>query len=207
MKLKVSLAIGVLVVGLASIVAVATPSAQAKTGGHYTTSYDANAVPTAATTPTSDVPNAAAAGNITITSFKKVGGVINAVGTFTGTIAGVDGGNGVGNEFTTGFTAPVTNVDGHALTGTSAAALAAADPTCQVLDLTLGPLHLDLLGLVVDLNQVHLNITAHSGSGNLLGNLLCSVAHLLDNTGGGSSGLSGLLQQLTSLLNQILAQL
>lgn len=35
----------------------------------------------------------------------------------------------------------------------------------------------------------------------------CSVAHLLDNTGGGSSGLSGLLQQLTSLLNQILAQL
>jgi hypothetical protein len=55
--------------------------------------------------------------------------------------------------------------------------------------------------------RLHLNITAQSGSGNLLGNLLCSVAHLLDNTGGGSSGLSGLLQQLTSLLNQILAQL
>src|SRR4029453_5452913 len=58
-----------------------------------------------------------------------------------------------------------------------------------------------------DVKHLHLNITAQSGSGNLLGNLLCSVAHLLDNTGGGSSGLSGLLQQLTSLLNQILAPL
>jgi hypothetical protein len=67
-----------------------------------------------------------------------------------------------------GFTAPVTNIDGHSLTGGTASALAAADPSCQILDLTLGPLHLDLLGLVVDLNQVHLNITAQPGSGNLL---------------------------------------
>jgi hypothetical protein len=204
MKLKVSLAIGVLAVALAALVAVVVPSAQAKTGGSYTTSYDANAVPSAATTPSSDVPNAPATGNITITGFKKVGGVINAVGTFTGTIAGVNGGQQLTDV---AFTAPVTNVDGHSLTGNAATALAAADPSCQILDLTLGPLHLDLLGLVVDLNQVHLTITAQSGSGNLLGNLLCSVAHLLDNTGGGSSGLSGLLQQLTSLLNQILAQL
>jgi len=32
--------------------------------------------------------------------------------------------------------------------------------SCRILDLTLGPLHLDLLGLVVDLNQVHLTIRA-----------------------------------------------
>jgi len=44
--------------------------------------------------------------------------------------------------------------------------------SCQILDLTLGPLHLDLLGLVVDLNQVHLQITAQQGQGNLL----CAVA-------------------------------
>src|SRR3954452_14184743 len=31
---------------------------------------------------------------------------------------------------------------------------ASADATCTILDLTLGPVHLDLLGLVVDLNQV-----------------------------------------------------
>ena len=47
--------------------------------------------------------------------------------------------------------------------------------SCQILDLVLGPLHLDLLGLVVDLNQVHLTITAERGPGNLLGNLLCSA--------------------------------
>ncbi len=49
-----------------------------------------------------------------------------------------------------------------------------------MLDLTLGPLHLDLLGLMVDLNQVRLTINAVSGPGNLLGNLLCAIAGLLD---------------------------
>lgn len=53
---------------------------------------------------------------------------------------------------------------------------------CKILNLTLGPLHLNLLGLVVNLNKVHLTITAVSGPGNLLGNLLCAVAHLLDST-------------------------
>ena len=76
---------------------------------------------------------------------------------------------------------------------------------CDILNLVLGPLHLNVLGLVVDLNQVNLDITAEPGSGNLLGNLLCSVAHLLDSTGGAGGGISGLLQQLTNLLNQILA--
>jgi hypothetical protein len=47
---------------------------------------------------------------------------------------------------------------------------------CQVLDLVLGPLHLDLLGLIVDLNQVHLQITADPNGG-LLGSLLCSVTN------------------------------
>lgn len=53
---------------------------------------------------------------------------------------------------------------------------------CKILNLTLGPLHLNLLGLVVNLNKVHLTITAVRGPGNLLGNLLCAVAHLLDGT-------------------------
>jgi len=51
---------------------------------------------------------------------------------------------------------------------------------CDVLNLVLGPLHLDLLGLVVDLNQLVLDITAVPGGGNLLGNLLCGVLGLLD---------------------------
>jgi hypothetical protein len=51
----------------------------------------------------------------------------------------------------------------------------AAATTCSILDLTLGPLHLNLLGLVVDLNTVHLTITADPAGG-VLGSLLCSLA-------------------------------
>lgn len=84
----------------------------------------------------------------------------------------------------------------------SAARPAAADPTCQILNLVLGPLHLNLLGLVVDLNQVHLVITAQSGPGNLLGNLLCAIAGLLN-----GSPLSSLLTEITDLLNSLLGGL
>ena len=172
MRLKLSFLAATLVVALAAVAAVATPSAQA-----------------------------ARSGTFTITSFKTVDGVINAVGTFTGSING-------GAPVTTAATAPVTAINGTGVGGASTAAAAAATGSCQILDLTLGPLHLDLLGLVVDLNQVHLNITAQQGPGNLLGNLLCAVAGLLDNTGGGGGGgLSGLLQSITNLLNQILGAL
>jgi hypothetical protein len=46
---------------------------------------------------------------------------------------------------------------------------------CTVLDLTLGPLDLNLLGLMVHLDRVHLLITADS-EGGILGSLLCSLA-------------------------------
>jgi hypothetical protein len=71
--------------------------------------------------------------------------------------------------------------------------------TCDVLNLVLGPLHLDLLGLVVDLNQVVLDITAESGAGNLLGNLLCAVVGLLDPVG----SLAAIAQALTNLANAL----
>jgi hypothetical protein len=71
--------------------------------------------------------------------------------------------------------------------------------SCEILDLVLGPLTLELLGLVVTLNQVELNITAESGPGNLLGNLLCAVANLL-NGGGPLTGLAGLLNNILRLL-------
>jgi hypothetical protein len=59
---------------------------------------------------------------------------------------------------------------------TAHAAQAPTTPTCSILDLVLGPLHLDLLGLVVDLNQVHLTITGNPAGG-LLGRLLCGLAN------------------------------
>jgi hypothetical protein len=70
--------------------------------------------------------------------------------------------------------------------------------TCEILTLVLGPLHLDLLGLVVDLNQIVLEITGETGS--LLGDLLCSIADLL-------SGNGGALGRLRNLLNQLLGAL
>ena len=74
-----------------------------------------------------------------------------------------------------------------------------ANDACTILDLDLGPLHLDLLGLVVDLNEVQLDITAVPGAGNLLGNLLCAVAGLLDR--------DGPLQGIGALLNRLLTGL
>jgi len=68
--------------------------------------------------------------------------------------------------------------------------------TCEILNLQLGPLDLNLLGLMVHLDQINLQITAEQAPGNLLGNLLCAVAHLLD----GGSPLGG----LAALLNRIL---
>ena len=64
----------------------------------------------------------------------------------------------------------------------------------------LGPLHLDLLGLVIDLNQVILNITAEPGPGNLLGNLLCAIVGLLDNPASPGGALAVLLGRVLALL-------
>ncbi len=51
----------------------------------------------------------------------------------------------------------------------------AAGTVCPVLDLVVGPLDLQLLGLQVDLNRVHLNVTATRGAG-ALGDLFCQLA-------------------------------
>jgi hypothetical protein len=74
--------------------------------------------------------------------------------------------------------------------------------TCQILDLDIGAIHLDLLGLVVDLSPIHLDITAVSGANNLLGNLLCAVTGLLD-PNGFLIDLVNTLGQLLDLLSQI----
>ena len=50
-----------------------------------------------------------------------------------------------------------------------------------VLDVFVAPVHLDLLGLVVTTNPIHLTITAHSGDGLVLGNVVTDLAHLFDN--------------------------
>ena len=89
-------------------------------------------------------------------------------------------------------TAPATTTSTSvARTITTAAAVTQA--TCDILHLDLGPLDLNILGLQVDLSRIVLDITAQSGAGNLLGNLLCAVANLLNSPG-----------PLADLLNRIL---
>jgi len=127
-------------------------------------------------------------GTYTINRAARSAGGLAAVGTVSGTMTD-----------STGATQTVTN---QAVT-----VPLQATGTCDILHLTLGPLDLNLLGLVVHLDQVVLDITAEQGPGNLLGNLLCAVAGLLDPPTGGGGGLGGLLQGIVNLLNQILGQL
>jgi hypothetical protein len=79
----------------------------------------------------------------------------------------------------------------------------AQEEVCPILHLELGPLDLNLLGLRVQLNQVVLDITAIPGPGNLLGNLLCAIAGLLDGVDLGGI-LGGLLQRLLDALIRLL---
>jgi hypothetical protein len=125
------------------------------------------------------------------------------VGTFSGvasvTHVAVGGGQLLGSGAVTGT---LTSVAGATQSVSDTFTNAVIDPpaTCSILDLTLGPLHLNLLGLVIDLNQVHLTITAQQGPGNLLGNLLCAVTNLLNGTGGLSAAIQNLLNQINALL-------
>jgi hypothetical protein len=140
---------------------------------------------TALATPiTGTADNGSFAGSFTPARFSTRHGNLLATGVLTGTVSDSSGAT-IGTVTRT-VSMPVT--------------VAAA--TCQVLNLVLGPLHLDLLGLVVDLNQVHLVITAVPGAGNLLGNLLCAITHLLDGTPAAGT-LAALLNAILALLGQL----
>ena len=132
------------------------------------------------------------AGTFTLQRFANDNGKVVAVGIIAGTVSDFSG-----NVLRTGaqtVAIPVTVGDGA--TATRAAAISAA-AVCPILHLDLGPLSLDLLGLNIDLSRVILDITAVSGAGNLLGNLLCAVTGLLDNP----TGLAALLNQILAILS------
>jgi len=113
-------------------------------------------------------------GQISDLTVKTVNGALQLTGTISGMLDGAP-------IAATPFTTTIDNVG--------------VTDACTILNLDLGPLHLNLLGLVVDLNEVQLDITAVPGAGNLLGNLLCAVAGLLDNNGP-VNGLGALLNRL-----------
>lgn len=71
---------------------------------------------------------------------------------------------------------------------------------CPILDLSLAPIHLNLLGLNVDTSAICLDISANPAGG-LLGQLLCNVANLLNGGGNLANILNGLGNDLQTLLN------
>ena len=126
-------------------------------------------------------PNGSFTGVFTLTRFVVSNGQVAAVGTLTGT---------------------VTNAAGQtvgAIARNLTLSLISINATCDILHLELGPIDLNLLGLVVHVDKIVIDIDAQSGPGNLLGNLLCAVANLLN--------ANGPLSNLVNLLNQILALL
>lgn len=117
-------------------------------------------------------------GSFDIQRFAVQNGVLTAIGSLTGTLT-----NSLGTvigTITQSLALPVTNISA----------------TCDILHLELGPLDLNLLGLVVHLDRVVLDITAQQGGG-LLGDLLCSIADLLNN---GSAPLSAIARLLNNIL-------
>ncbi len=79
---------------------------------------------------------------------------------------------------------------------------------CDILNLAVGPLNLNLLGLSVYLDDcaggpVTVDITAQPGQGKLLGNLLCGLAGLLDDDLPDLDAIADLLNEIAGLLDEI----
>jgi hypothetical protein len=117
------------------------------------------------------------------------------VGTFQLQKFATDQGNLVATGVLTGVVTSATGAT-TSIVQTLTLPAAVGDTSCQILHLDLGPLSLNLLGLNIDLSRIVLDITAQPGPGNLLGNLLCGVANLLNNPG----GLAQLLNSILDLL-------
>jgi hypothetical protein len=132
-----------------------------------------------------------------ITSVALVNGVLTATGTATAVVHG--------QSVTVPFSAPI-----------DVTATPNPDPNdpCAILDLRLGPINLNLLGLIVETSPICLTLTGFPNGG-LLGQLLCGLANALNNgiplvtyLGGLPPGdLTTLLAGITDILNGSLSNL
>ena len=124
-------------------------------------------------------------GLFTVIGFSGSGRTLFVTGTLTGVCTAT---NSLGQTVTRAISETVTR------------AVVGGTGSCRILHLEIGPIHLDLLGLVVDTNRIVIDVTAQSGPGNLLGNLLCGIAHLLD-AGAPAQQVANLLNRLLAILN------
>jgi hypothetical protein len=79
--------------------------------------------------------------------------------------------------------------------------------TTPVLDAFVAPVHLDLLGAKVDTTPIHLTITAHSGDGLILGNVITDLANLFNPPLPNKLNLDFINARLQQLINELNAQL
>jgi hypothetical protein len=179
-----SAALAVAVTGLAALPAANASAAPATNVAQRTNAVQQGTLTSVVSGTFTDASGRAGTftGTFTPSRFTAVGNQLQAAGLLTGQLVNADG---TAQSVSQNQTFVVNDIS--------------ASAGCQILDLNLAPLDLNLLGLVVHLDRVHLNITAVPGAGNLLGNLLCAVAGLFDG--------SGLLSQISLLLNGILALL
>jgi hypothetical protein len=186
--------------GLATLAfaAVAVPVASASNG--TATPGSAKSVPTLKTIPIHGVAKNGKQfkGHYAIQRYVARGNKAYAVGTLKGTL---------GNQHVTRYNVMMpAKLSGPPAAGPAKVRKAAV--ACTVLNLQLGPIDLNLLGLRVQLFggtnpanplPVSLLITGVPGNGNLLGNLLCGLTGALNQP--------GILSQLNSNLSQLTATL
>ncbi len=131
-------------------------------------------------------------GTYTISRFTQSGGKVYAVGKLKGKLKG--------------RTVRKSNVRIPATLArhqTAGAAQLPPNPTagaCQVLDLVLQPIDLNLLGLHLVTSRIEVLLEAIPGAGNLLGNLLCAITGILDPQATTPASPSQLAQVLNALL-------
>jgi hypothetical protein len=106
-------------------------------------------------------------GTYTINRFVHRGSKIFAVGRLTGKAQGKR-------------VSRTVRMPGSVTSGGMVSQLPPIPNACQILNLVLGPINLNLLGLVVRTNRINVRIDAVPGPGNLLGNLLCAITNLLN---------------------------
>lgn len=182
--------IAVLLLGL--VMALTVPLATVGAASSQTSTQQAAAQVTRATNTFDNIPirgttatGGTFRGLLDIVNFRVINGQLVAVGDLSGTVRNAAG-TIVGSVTDQRVRLPIQF---------------GAISSCDILRLRLGPLDLNLLGLVVHLDRVVLDVTADAGPGNLLGNLLCAVAGLLDDSPLQLGVLRDLLRAIGNILN------
>jgi hypothetical protein len=153
------------------------------------------------------------AGTITINRFERRGSDIVAVGLVTGVLS--RDGRTLGSAVAGEVTWPVAIRAGGRVLASGAVGKAMPMPvawspdagsgvgvlrvqeTCQVVDIALAPVNVDVLGVQIALSPITLNLTGGTGP---LGELVCAASDLLGNVAGLVNLLNSVLGLLTGLL-------